>query len=109
MKKTLALTVGCLSILAITPAAAAPAEQAATKAASFTDTDIQAYVAATAEVMKLWSDASLSDGDKQEQMKLAVQNTGLAVAKFNAITRAARTDQQLKTKLRQAAQLASFG
>jgi hypothetical protein len=113
VNKTLALALGSLTIIAATPAAAAPAAApdngAAQAAAGFTDADIEAYVTATADVMKLWSDASLSADEKQEQMKAAVRTAGLDVARFNAITRAAKTDEELKARLRKAALTASFG
>lgn len=81
---------------------AAPADKAA-PASSFSDADIKAYAGVALKINKIQADAALSEADKQKQMAAAVQDSGMDVAKFNAITEASKSDPALKQKLQEAA------
>jgi len=90
-------------VLAQEAAPPAPAEQAA-PTSSFSEADITAYAGVAVQINKIQADAALSEADKQTQMAAAVQNSGMDIAKFNAITEASKTDPVLKQKLQAAVQ-----
>lgn len=83
------------------PAAAAPAAPAA--AGTFSDTDVQQYAAALVAVNKVQTDATVPDADKQAKMAAAVQQSGVDIQKFNAITQSMQTDKALQQRIQVAA------
>ena len=91
---------------AATPAApAAPATPAAPAAAasSFSDADIKQFAAAAVAVTKIQSDTTIADADKQPKMLAALQASGIAPEKFNAIGQAAAADPALQQRIQAAA------
>ena len=112
MKKSLALVTAALAI-ATAPQAfaqdASSAKQADTNAdagaaGAFSDADVSAYASVAGQLNTIQANTALSDADKQTQMAAAVQQSGLDVAKFNAITEAAKTDTALQKKIQEATQ-----
>jgi hypothetical protein len=103
VNKTLALTVAGLALIAGAPNAlaqnAAPAEQ---NSAAISDSDITTYATVAAAVNSIKSDASLSEAEKSAKMAAAVQDSGMAIDKFDAITAASKTDPQVRRKIRDA-------
>lgn len=104
MKKTAILVASAIGLATASPALAqdtGPAAEAA-PSTSYSDADVQAYAAVAAELNRIQADTALSETDKQNQMVAAVQNSGLDVDRFNAITEASRTDPELRQKLQEA-------
>lgn len=84
------------------PAATAPAAPSAT-AGNYSDADIKQFAAAAVEVTKIQQDTSISDADKQPKMVAALQASGIAPEKFNAIGQAAAADPALQQRIQAAA------
>ncbi|WP_343612057.1 DUF4168 domain-containing protein [Novosphingobium sp.] len=83
------------------PAAAAPAAPAA--AGAFSDDDVQKYATALVAVNKVQTDTTVPDADKQAKMAAAVQQSGVDIQKFNAITQSMQTDKALQQRIQVAA------
>lgn len=108
MTKAFAFILGAAAIVAspqafAQDAAPSAADQAAPNS-SFSEADIAAYAGVAAQINKIQADAALSEADKQAQMAAAVQQSGMDISKFNAITEASKTDPVLKQKLHAAVQ-----
>lgn len=93
-----------------TAPASAPATAPATAAdpapatgATYSDEDVQKYAVALVAVNKLQADATIPAADKQAKMAAAVQQSGVDVVKFNAITQAMGTDKALSARIQTAA------
>ena len=84
------------------PAQPAPAAPAA-GASNFSEADIKQFAAAAVEVTKIQSDSSIAEADKQPKMLAALQASGIAPEKFNAIGQAAAADPALQQRIQAAA------
>lgn len=82
--------------------AAAPATATA-PAGSYSDADVQLYATALVAVNKVQVDTTITAADKQTKMAAIVQQSGMDVNKFNAITQAAGTDKALEQRIQTAA------
>lgn len=89
--------------------AATPATPAAPSAApsQFSDADIKLFAAAAVEVTKIQSDTSIAEAEKQPKMLAALQASGIAPEKFNAIGQAAAADPALQQRIQAAAPAAA--
>jgi len=103
--KAFAITLGALTVAAAPAALAqeAPAAETAAPSSSFSDAELQIYAGVAQQLNKIQADAALSEAEKQAQMAAAVQQSGMDVAKFNAITQASKNDQALQKKLQESA------
>lgn len=88
------------------PASEAPsdAEAPATispepQAASFSDTDIQAYVKSLTDVQRIDQDTALAQEQKQAGMVEAIKAAGLTPQKFNEISVASQSDPGLQQRI----------
>jgi hypothetical protein len=84
--------------------AAAPAGGAASDAATsaYTDAEIDSFAKATVKLHAINSDASLDATQKQTQMAAVVKESGLDPQKYNAMGKAAQSDQALLAKVQTA-------
>jgi hypothetical protein len=79
------------------------APPATASAATYSDEDVKTYAAALVAVNKLQTDTSIPDTDKQAKMAAAVQQAGIDIPKFNAMTQAMQADKTLQTRIQTAA------
>lgn len=80
------------------PATASPAPQAA----SYTDTDIQAYVKSLTDVQRIDQDTALAQEAKQASMVAAIEAAGLTPKKFNEISMASQSDPGIQQRIQDA-------
>lgn len=103
--KLIRVIVGAVATLTCAPTVfaqdATPPATAA--AASYSDEDVKAYATALVAVNKLQTDATIPDADKQAKMAAAVQQAGIDIPKFNAMTQAMQADKTLQTRIQTAA------
>lgn len=78
------------------PAAPAPAADAQ---AGFSPEEITAYAKAAMRISDIQKDAALNEEQRQKEMSAAVNNSGLAVDRFNAISQASQSDPAVKKRI----------
>ncbi len=88
---------------AATPATPATPAAPSAGASTYSDADIKQFAAAAVAVTKIQSDTTISEADKQPKMLAALQASGIAPEKFNAIGQAAATDPALQQRIQAAA------
>ena len=82
--------------MADAPADAAPP---AAEASSFTDEEIAMYAQAAVEISEMHADATLDAEARQTGAIAVLEESGMAPARFNEISNAARTDPELAQRV----------
>ncbi|RKF23223.1 DUF4168 domain-containing protein [Altericroceibacterium spongiae] len=109
MKRAAFATIGILSLgmgtaaIAQTASPAAPAQQAAPGASSYSDAEIQGFVQAFMKVQEINQDTSMDQTQKQSAMVNAIEAAGLTPEKFNEIGQASQSDPALAQKIQETA------
>lgn len=111
------LPVGVLAaFIAVAPGAHAASGNAGTDDANFDQEQIESFAEARSEVEQLQQEytsqiqqadeeqAAQLQKEAQQEMTSAVEDAGLSVKEFNRIAQAARTDQKLSERIRNASE-----
>ena len=107
--KLIKVIVGAAAALSFVPGAMAQdpapptAPAAAATAGPYSDDDVQKYAVALVAVNKVQTDAGITDADKPAKMAAAVNQSGVDIVKFNAMTQAMQADKALAARIQTAA------